>query len=284
MRVERVKIREPDRRARLAVTSLQSLLLTAAIACVLVLCGMFFLQDRLLYFPGRATVDSLATDGLKAWPSPEDFRGLVAEPPGEARGTVVVFHGNAGHVGHRTFYVEALAPLGWRVLLTEYPAYGPRAGVVGEESLVGDAEETVSRALKQYGTPLVLLGESLGAAVSAAAAARHGDAIAGLLLITPWDRLEHVARHHYPWLPVKWLLRDQYDSVTRLAHLGRPVVVAVAEHDSIVPARFGIALHESLQEPRHLLVIRGAGHNDWPHRVDAQWWRRAMALAAGERP
>ena len=147
MRVERVKIREPDRRARLTVTSLQSLLLTAAIACVLVLCGMFFLQDRLLYFPGRATVDSLATDGLKAWPSPEDFRGLVAEPPGEARGTVVVFHGNAGHVGHRTFYVEALAPLGWRVLLTEYPAYGPRAGVVGEESLVGDAEETVSRAL-----------------------------------------------------------------------------------------------------------------------------------------
>jgi pimeloyl-ACP methyl ester carboxylesterase len=258
--------------------------LSLAIAGVLVLAAMFFLQDRLLYFPARASVEAMTSGGLKPWPTPEDFRGLLAEPEGDVRGTVIVFHGNGGHAGHRIFYARALAPLGWRVLLAEYPAYGPRPGMVGEDSFVSDAEDTVSLAHGQYGAPVLLLGESLGAAVAAAAAARHAELIAGLLLITPWDRLEHVANYHYPWLPVKWMLRDQYDSVSRLAQLGRPVVVAVAEHDRIVPARFGMALHESLQEPKHLLVIGGAEHNDWPYRVDEPWWRRAIELAVGGSP
>ncbi len=266
-----------------AVTAGQpvSLLLSLAIAGVLLLAAMFFLQDRLLYFPARASVEAMTSGGLKPWPTPEDFRGLVAEPEGDVRGTVVVFHGNGGHAGHRIFYARMLVPLGWRVLLAEYPAYGPRLGQVGEDSFVADAEDTVSLAHGRYGEPVLLLGESLGAAVAAAAAARHAGLVAGLLLITPWDRLEHVANYHYPWLPVKWMLRDQYDSVSRLARLGRPVVVAVAEHDRIVPARFGIALHESLQEPKHLLVIEGAEHNDWPYHVDGAWWRKAMERAAG---
>jgi fermentation-respiration switch protein FrsA (DUF1100 family) len=87
--------------------------------------------------------------------------------------------------------------------------------------------------------PLLIIGESLGAGVAAAASVRHREAIAGLLLITPWDRLEHVASHHYPMLPVKWLLRDRYDSVGHLATIGRPVLVVVAGDDQIVPGRFG---------------------------------------------
>lgn len=257
-------------------------ILSIAIACLLVLAGMFFLQDRLLYFPARSTVDLLATGRLKPWPSAQDFRGLLAEPAGAVRGTVLVFHGNAGHAGQRDFYADALVPLGWRVIVAEYPGYGPRGGMVGEDSFVADAEETVLLAHGRYGAPVLLAGESLGAAVAAAAAARHADAIVGLLLITPWDRLERVASHHYPWLPVKWLLRDGYESASRLAQLGRPVVVAVAEQDSIVPARFGIALHAALQEPKHLLVMNGAEHNDWPDRVDAAWWHKAVALATGQ--
>jgi pimeloyl-ACP methyl ester carboxylesterase len=259
------------------------LLLSLVVAAVLVLAGVFFLQDRLLYFPGRTTVAALATGGLKPWPGPDDFRGLVVEPQGAVRGTVVVFHGNGGHAGHRIRYVQVFVPLGWRVLLAEYPGYGPRGGRVGEDSFVHDAEETVSLVLRQYGQPVVLLGESLGAAVAAAAAQRHAQDIEGVLLMTPWDRLEHVARYHYPWLlPLRWMLRDQYDTVARLAHLGRPVVVVVAERDHIVPARLGVALHAALQEPKHLLVIAEAQHNDWPSHVNAAWWPEVLALAVGD--
>lgn len=256
-------------------------LLWIAAACLLLLAAIFLWQDRLLYFPAKATVERMANDTLRAWPSPQEFRGLVAEPPGDVRGTVIVFHGNAGHAGHRAFYANALTPSGLRVILAEYPGYGPRGGTPGEASLVADAEETIAIAHRRYGAPVLVMGESLGAAVAAAAGARHRDLTAGLLLITPWDRLAHVGSHHYPWLPVKWMLRDDYDTVLNLATFDRPVVVAVAERDSIVPARLGTALHASLGAPKRLLVIPAADHNDWPDRVDASWWRGAITFALG---
>jgi alpha-beta hydrolase superfamily lysophospholipase len=255
-----------------------NLLLKLALACLIGLAGVTMFQDRLLYFPAKATVADMVSDRLKAWPSTDDFRGLVAQPPGDARGTVIVFHGNAGHAGHRAYYAEALAGLGLRVILAEYPGYGPRGGEMGEAHLVDDAEQGIVQAHRAHGAPLLVIGESLGAGVAAAAAARQRDKVAGLLLITPWDRLESVAGYHYPWLPVKWLLRDRYDSAAHLASFGRPVLVAVAERDSIVPARFGRALYDALAEPKRLVVIEASGHNDWPGRVDDAWWRSATSF------
>lgn len=250
---------------------------------LVLLTGIGMLQDHFLYFPDKASVDDMVSPGLRAWPGPEDFRGLVAEPAGAARATAMVFHGNAGHAGHRDYYASALTKLGIRVILAEYPAYGPRPGALGERSFVEDAEQSITLARRQFGGPLLLIGESLGAGVAAAAAARQRDKVAGLLLITPWDKLAHIASHHYPWLPAGWVLRDRYDSAANLAGFGRPVMVAVAERDTIVPARFGKALYETLGEPRRLAVIDGAGHNDWTGHVDAAWWQDAVAFLLAPR-
>jgi alpha-beta hydrolase superfamily lysophospholipase len=233
-------------------------------------------QNWLLYFPGRAAVSDVTRGGLAAWPSEGDFRGLVAEPVGTPRATAVVFHGNAGHAGHRGFYAEALVPVGVRVILAEYPGYGPRRGKLGEASFLEDARATLRRAHAQHGAPLIVMGESLGASVAAGAAAVDRDKVVGLWLITPWDRLVNVAKHHYPFAPVGLLLRDRYDSVEGLATFDRPVLVDVAEHDEIVPARFGRALYESLKAPKRLRLIRGARHNDWPVNTDDNWWRAAL--------
>ena len=81
---------------------------------------------------------------------------------------------------------------------------------------------------------------------------------------------------------MKWLLRDDYDTLVNLATFDRPVVVAVAERDSIVPAHFGTALHAALGAPKWLVVIEASDHNDWPDRVDAAWWRAAISFALGE--
>lgn len=258
--------------------------LAMALACLLVLAAIFLAQDRLLYFPAKDSVERVAVGGLQPWPSAADFRGLVAEPAGPARATAVVFHGNAGHAGHRGYYVQSLLPLGMRVILAEYPGYGPRAGALGEASLVPDASETVALAHRRYGGPVIVIGESLGAAVAAAAAGAQRERVSGLLLITPWDRLAHVAAHHYPWLPVRWMLRDEYDSAARLAAFDRPVVVVVAERDGVIPPRFGTALHGSLKGPKQLLVIPASDHNDWPNRVDGDWWRDVVARCLGKAP
>lgn len=239
------------------------------------------LQNRLLYYPDKADLAALLATGLQPWPSPGAFRGLLAEPAGPARGTVVVFHGNAGHAGHRGYYPAALTRLGLRVILAEYPGYGPRGGELGEGSLVSDAEGTVSLARERYGAPVLVLGESLGAAVAAQASARQKDKVAGLLLLTPWDRLVNVARLHYPWLPVKWLLKDPYDTAAHLAGFDRPVLVMVAGRDSIIPSRLGKALYDGLAAPKRLAAIEGAGHNDWIDFIGDLWWRDAIEFLLG---
>ncbi len=247
-----------------------------SLAVVLLLGALTMFQDHLLYFPAKGSVADMARGGLSPWPASDDFRGLVAEPAGAARGTAIVFHGNAGHAGQRDYYVEALRPLGIRVILAEYPGYGPRDGALGEASLVADAAAGIEAAQQQFGAPLLVIGESLGAGVAAAAVARQKEPVAGVLLITPWDQLENVAAFHYPWLPVRWLLRDRYDNVTHLSSFGKPVMVAVAERDDIVPARFGRALYDSLPQPKQWVVMAGAGHNDWTLRVDRAWWLQAL--------
>ena len=254
----------------------------AAAAWGLVLAGLVLLggpvmmQDRLLYFPARVGLAEATAGRLQPWPDARDFRGLLAPAPAMPRGTAIVFHGNAGHAGQRAYLAAALSGSGLRVILAEYPGYGPRDGALGEASLVADAAESIALARHQFGPPLLVVGESLGAGVAAAAAVQQREAVAGLILITPWDRLENVASFHYPWLPVRWLLRDRYDSASHLANFGRPVVVAVALRDDIVPARFGEALYRELPEPKCLHRMADAGHNDWPGRVDAAWWQQSV--------
>ncbi|MEF8698574.1 MAG: alpha/beta hydrolase [Candidatus Accumulibacter sp. UW26] len=252
------------------------MVVSALASGLIIFTGSAMFQNRLLYYPDQASVAEMLKDGLAPWPGRLDFRGLLAEPATPARATAIVFHGNAGHAGHRQFYAEALNRVGLRVILAEYPGYGPRAGDLGEKSLVTDAELTIALAHERYGEPLVIIGESLGAGVAAAASVRQRTLIAGLLLITPWNRLEEVARHHYPLLPVSWLLRDRYDSVAHLTAIGRPVMITIASEDRIVPPRFGRALYESLAEPRQLSIIEGVGHNNWFDRVDDDWWAQAI--------
>ncbi len=253
-------------------------------ALVTLMAGMALLQNYLLYFPEPAPLAALEQGGLRAWPDRNAFRGLLVEPAGEARGTVVVFHGNAGHAGQRGYYAQVLTGLGFRVILAEYPGYGPRPGALGEQPLVTDAAETLRLAHQVFGPALILLGESLGTAVAAGAAAQSPDRVAGLLLITPWDRLESVARHHYGWLPVSWLMSDPYDNVRYLSSFAKPVVVVLAERDSVVPVASGLGLYQALPGPKRLVVVQGADHNDWPARVDGTWWAEVLEFLVGKGP
>ncbi len=114
----------------------------------------FFWQRKMIYFPDRKmpAQDQIHMAGLRFWPDQhlnqaEDYRGLVAtDPVTDATGTIIVFHGNAGAAWHRSYYVHALAPLGYNVVLAEYPGYGGRNGDPSEENFVKDARVTIQLA------------------------------------------------------------------------------------------------------------------------------------------
>jgi pimeloyl-ACP methyl ester carboxylesterase len=235
------------------------------------------LQERMLYFPSHNVPDekTLSSQGLRFWPVGRDgYRGFVdtgASPAGN--GTIVVFHGNAGAASDRDYYLAALRPLGFRVLLAEYPGYGGRQGRPGERTFVQDAHETLRLVAAQYGRPLYLLGESLGCGVAAAAAKDSPVPIDGIILITPWDTLRSVAKDHYPWLPLGLLLHDTYDSVGNLKNYAGPVAVIGAERDDVIPLRHAQALYDALPARKKMWTVASAGHNDWPLSVRPAWWK-----------
>lgn len=251
-----------------------------ALYALLIVGGLAVFQDDFIYYPERAPLERVLADaqrdGLAPWPSAANYRGLRRAAAGAARATIVVFHGNAGHAGQRAWYAEQLGRRGLEVILAEYPGYGPRAGKPSEASLVADAVATLALVRREHPGPVILAGESLGAGVAAAAVAKAPEGVAALLLLTPWDKLESVARHHYSWLPVGLLLRDRYDSSENLAAFRGHIAVAIAEHDSIVPPQFGRALFAALPEPKRLWVVPASDHNDWWQRADAAWWRSVV--------
>ncbi len=261
------------------------LALAAAGALIAFLC---FKQDSLIYFPQRYGPELLGerarAAGLTLWPGggEGEYRGLLSrDPVWRVRGTVVVFHGNAGSALGRTYYRDALVPLGFRVLLAEYPAYGPRDGSLGERSLVADAIQTVRLVRERFPGPVYLWAESLGCGVAAAAARDLSGEIAGLALLTPWADLPRLAKEHYPFLPVGLLLRDRYDNTANLSAFARPVAVMVAERDEIIPALHSRLLFDSLAFPRRLWLFRGAGHNSWPSSAREAWWKEAADFLEG---
>jgi len=249
------------------------------------LTGLAYLfQDHLIYLPQKLSEDAMKSRAtalrITLWPAGgADVSGFLAEPPATSvKGTVIVFHGNAGTALARTYYVDSLTRLGYRVILAEYPGYAARPGRPNEQAIVSDAVQTTRIASETYGPPLFLVGESLGAGVAAAAAAQDDLAIEGLLLITPWDTLPNMAQSAYWFLPARWLVRDTYDNITHLSLYRGRIAVVMAEDDEIVPTRLTQNLYQSLTQEKRLWTLPGAGHNDWPALVTTTFWAEVLGF------
>jgi pimeloyl-ACP methyl ester carboxylesterase len=242
----------------------------------------FFMQRRLLYYPSSksASREFLKESKLEFWPDADKtFRGYVdANDKKHTAGLVIVLHGNAGSAWYRDFYCDALTPMGYRVLLVEYPGYAGRPGKRSEQSLVADAKETLQMAFKQYGGPVYLCGESMGCGVAARLAADAAVPVQGLVLITPWDTLPSLAQSIYWFLPAKWLIWDKYDNIRNLKNFQGRVALAIAENDEIIPERHSLQLYNALAGEKRLWTIKNAKHNTWPQFVEMNWWQHIMAF------
>ena len=248
---------------------------------------VFVLQRRMIYFPDRSrpTSDALRASGLRYWPNDGgDYRGFVSvQTPAQFRGTIIVFHGNAGSAWQRDYFIHALQPLGYRVILAEYPGYGGRPGEMNEAALVRDARETIEQVRASFAGPIYLLGESMGSGVAAAAVASADIVTDGLILITPWDSLPNLAQSLYWYLPARLLARDRFDSLQNLQSYHRPVAVAIALNDEVIPNKHSMRLYHALSTPKRLWQFPGAGHNSWPTQPGAPWWREALDFVAAGR-
>jgi fermentation-respiration switch protein FrsA (DUF1100 family) len=248
---------------------LRIVLVGYALACV----ALWLLQSRMIWIPGgppSTTPGSLrwrdvelrAKDGVRlhAWL-------IEAEQP---LGIVLHCHGNAGSVEHRIEPARELARLGWSTLLFDYRGYGRSEGSPSEEGTYLDAEaawEAATGALGFAPRKVVAWGESLGGAVALELARRRE--IGAVVTEAAFTSLADAAAVHFRWVPVRWLLRVEYDSLGKAPGTSVPWLLLHSPDDEIVPFVHAERLLTAANAARAAsgatpaeLVRTGAGHND----------------------
>ncbi|MGY1731508.1 alpha/beta hydrolase [Geodermatophilus sp. SYSU D01045] len=206
--------------------------------------------------PGARDVVLTTADGLAlgAWFVPGPDAGAPA---------VLVANGNGGHRGLRAPLARALADAGLAVLLFDYRGYGGNPGSPSEEGLALDVRAARTWLLEEAGVPagrLLYYGESLGAAVVTELAVEHPPA--GLVLRSPFTDLAAVGAEHYPFLPVRLLLRDRYPVAEGIARVRVPTTVVLGTADTIVPPAQSRRVADAAAALHRLVEVPGADHND----------------------
>ncbi|MBE7209423.1 MAG: alpha/beta hydrolase [Gluconacetobacter diazotrophicus] len=203
-------------------------------------------------FVSIRTVDGL---DLRCWWTP---------PPTSDAPVILYLHGNGGHLGHRAPRIPTFRDAGCGAFLLGYRGYGDNPGHPTERGLSRDADAALAFLSACGISPhrLLVWGESLGSAVATRLAVSAPPAV--LVLETPFTSMTAIGRAMVPFLPVELLLRDRFDSLSRIPRLRCPLLVAAGERDTLTPPAMARTLFDAAPPPKRFLLQPGAGHGELP--------------------
>lgn len=172
---------------------------------------------------------------------------------------IIYFGGNAERVEENRDEFAQWFPES-SVYLVPYRGYGASEGTPNEADLLEDALAVFDQVhARQPAAPIVVIGRSLGSGVASYVASRRP--VAKLALVTPFDSMADVAQAHYPWLPVRWLVQDRYESKRYLAKYTGPILVIRAGKDQVIPAANTDRLIAALPKTPQIVELPNADHN-----------------------
>ena len=248
-------------------------------AFVLVVAGglvaaLYALQDRMLFFPQPLvgagpsgshveSVEVAAEDGTP-------LRGWLVKSDRSPAPLLVYFGGNAEEVSWLA--ATGAERSSWSMLLVNYRGYGHSEGRPSEARLFADAVRLYDWAAGRAGVDarrIVGMGRSLGSGVAIYLATRRR--LAGLVLVTPFDSITAVAQRHYPFLPVRWVLRHPFDSLSRAGTIAVPTLMLVAGRDTIIPPAHAERLYERWPGPKRWIEFPAADHDNIS--AEPGYWR-----------
>ncbi len=229
-----------------------------------VLTLMYVFQRSLLYFPDprrTAPAESGLPQAQEVILTTSDGERLIAwtVAPQTDKPVVLYFHGNAGSLRLRADRFRRLTADGTGLVAMSYRGYSGSSGRPSEAGLVRDAAAAYEYAAAQYpGSRLAVWGESLGTAVAITLAAERP--VAALILDAPFTSAVELGAAVYPFVPVRWLMKDTFRSDRRIAQVKAPILVLHGERDGIVPIGFGERLFALAPEPKRFVRFPNGGH------------------------
>jgi pimeloyl-ACP methyl ester carboxylesterase len=229
-------------------------LLLAALAAYLGICLLLYTQQRsLLYFPqaasGRGSTLTLPAADARVLVSARELPGAEA---------LVYFGGNAEDVSRNLPAFSAAFPR-HALYLLHYRGYGGSTGEPSEAALFGDALALFDLAHARH-SRVVVVGRSLGSGLAVRVASLRPAV--RLVLVTPYDSIVDIAADLYPALPVRWLLRDRYESWRYAPQVRAPTLIIAAARDQVIPMQSTQRLYTRFRPGVvSMQVIAGAGHN-----------------------
>ncbi len=230
---------------------------------------MFFLQRNLMYIAGseKPSLEQAGIVGLEeaVVQTEDDFilYGWYKAPASKDKPTIVWFHGNASTVAITAMRAQPYIKAGYGLLAVEYRGYAGNPGSPTEQGIYKDARAFIDW-LKKNGTDennIVLYGESIGSGPAVQMATEY-PSLHALVLESPFTSTVDAAAFHYPFAPVKWLLKDRYENIAKIKNIKAPLIVVYGDKDRIIPHRLGKELFEAAPEPKSLVLIEGGDHND----------------------
>ena len=239
---------------------------------------VFFPVAELLYTPNDAnlryedvrirTSDGLELQGWFVPGEPETASGL------DSNVTWLWFHGNGGNIGHRVGEL-ALAHhrIGDNIFIFDYRGYGESEGAASEKGTYLDSRAVIGYLESRPDVDpdrIAYLGHSLGAAVAVELSLTHPPM--AMVLVSPFASVRDMANLMLPFPLVGWLVRNHFDSISRIRKIDVPILVLHGDRDEIVPISQGRKLYEAANQPKRFQTLEGAAHNDTYEVAGEQYW------------
>lgn len=212
-------------------------------------------------------------------PRADRARQFAWQMPAQAaidRPWVIFLHGNAASIASRVniAHYRLLRDEGLAVLAPEYRGFSGLQGTPTEAGLAADARAAYDyvRGLGVPATRIVIYGWSLGSAVAIRLAA--DAASAGVILEGAPSSIASIGQRQYPFFPIRLVMRNPFDSSSRIGRVRAPLLFLHSPEDAVVPFEEGRKLYDAATAPKVLVEVRG-GHVN-ASEEDSATFRRAI--------
>jgi len=228
---------------------------------------IYLFQSKLIFFPDKNIVVNPGQYGLNY--AEVKFRtsdnlnlhGWYI-PADSAQYTLIFCHGNAGNISHRLESIKQFHELYLNVFIFDYRGYGKSDGNISEQGTYLDAQAAWNYLIIEKNidpNKIIIFGRSLGAAIACQLATQQNPI--AIIMESAFESVPELAAQIYPFLPVRWLSRFEYNNHDNIKKLDCPVLMIHSRQDEIIPFSHGKKLFAEAKEPKQFLEIQGS-HNE----------------------